>query len=355
MEVPMLKDHPACESALQQSVQSLDAVTDVRINPTARSLVVHYNPQAVSDTALNQQILSAIQLVQPAEVKTGSQQFVSSFEAEDLTAYEAAQFAAIQHWQQQEITGVTRLFGRGLNLLTSLLNFVIPSTVFEKIGTACEVATANWQQDWQDLKLLAEVEDYRLLRQGALNPCDALAHHVTNRALVETTAEGGITGLFDWFGEVVDDGLTIVLALRTIHRIGLCYGYAPETPKEQAFAWEIFNVSIAQSPTERRDALAALHDLRLQINPQQFEQETLQNSLEDDANAMLLDSVIERGIAELGEETAAGIVPVLGFFLSIWADRTMIQSVGTAAQREFQLRWLYDNHKLRLTEGSVPH
>lgn len=349
MEVPLLKSHPAYESALQKSVQSLDAVTDVRLNPRACSLVVHYNPQVVSDTAFNQQILSAIQSVQPVEAV---EQPVVSFEAANLTAYEAAQFAAIQQWQQQEIAGLTWLLGHGLNLLKGVLNVLIPAVVFEKIGVTCDAATANWQQDWQDLKPLAEVEDYSLLRQGTLNTCDALASHVTEQALVETTAEGGITGLFEWFGEVVDDGLTIVLALRTIHRIGLCYGYAPETAKEQAFAWEILNVGIAQTPTERQSALTALRDLRVQLNPQQPEQETLRDSLEEDANAMLLDSVVEQGLAELTEETAASIVPVLGLFLSIWADRSMIEAVSTAAQREFQLRWLYDNHKVHLTESS---
>jgi len=223
---------------------------------------------------------------------------------------------------------------------------IIPDPVFTKLGAACSRATANWQQDWQELKVQALVENYHQLRQGDLEKCDRLAAQVAQRSLEQVTAEGGITEIAEIWGEVINDGLTLVLALVTIHRIGLCYGYAPDKMQEKAFAWGIFNVGIAQTQRERQQARKNIQNLRLALDERRLEKETLEDSIEDDTDDLLIDSAIEQVLTTLTEETAGGIVPVLSIFLSLWADDNMISEISTAAKREFQLRWLLDNQKI---------
>ena len=352
LEIPMLRDGIYAQT-LELLVESLEAVTAARINPLARSIAVEYDRRAISEAHLKTELQSAIEAASHPDVNAVGLKPLSDYQAIQLTEYEARQFADIQAWVDEKPFWPTELLGYIFGFSKGLLNWLIPDAVFAEIGAACDGATANWEADWQQLKGHAEGEDYRLLRRGSLETCDRLAAEVMRASLERATAEGGLSSFTDSFGEVVNDSLTIVLALQTVHRTGLCYGYAPENEQEKAFAWGVFNLAIAATHRERERARKKIQNLRRALDGRKLEKEVLEESIEEDADDRLVDAAIEQALTQLAEETAGDFVPVLSLFLSFWADDSLISEVGACARRQFQLRWLLDNQKIRLVNAEA--
>lgn len=360
IRLPLLKRNPDFETVLQTQVHSLSAVRSVRVNPAAKSLIVQYDPHSTSEASFNTNLATAVQSACPATLR-GIQTHPADIplqgqllpcETIQLTPYEARQFAAIETWKHQQISGLKAIMGHLLMASQGLLNFFFLNRVLEKVASVCESACANWQQDWEKLKPTAKVEQVSDLRRGSLEVCDRLAEQVTQTALSKATLQGGVSGLFDLFGEVTDEALTLALALRTIHGTGLCYGYAPQTRDEKAFAWAIFNAAIALTQEEFEKTQVTLRNLQRSLNKQALEDETLKDTLEEDVGEALIDSAIEQGVIQLSGETLGGIVPILSVVSDVLADRDLIEKVSEAARREFQQRWLLENRKIRFPDAA---
>ncbi|MBE9011172.1 EcsC family protein [Pseudanabaenaceae cyanobacterium LEGE 13415] len=353
VRLPVLKRHPEYETVLQTQVQSLNSVKAVRVNSTARSMIVQYDPRLTSEKSFTTKLLDAIEPICLTESKPLDRKLPLDCEPIHLTTYEAVQFEAIKAWKHRQISELKEIIGRLLLASRALINFFFLNKVLEKIASLCEQTTANWQQDWEKLKSSTDVEQFNDLRRGTLESCDRLSEQVTKAAQSQAALQGSLSGLFDVFGEVADEGLTLVLALQTIHRIGLCYGYAPQTSDEQAFAWAIFNAAIAQTQEEFENTQITIRQLQRSLNKQALEDETLQDTLEEDVEDLLVDSAIEQGIAQLSGETLGGIVPILSIVMNLFADRHLIDDISEAATREFQQRWLLENRKIRFPKLST--
>lgn len=358
VRLPGLKRYPDY-ATLQQKVQALGAVT-VRINPSARSLIVQYDSHSTPETTFNNNLIAAIALTYPTpQVKVTQHdrptrsKLPPDCEPLQLTAYEKIQFEAIKAWKHRQIGMFKEIVGQLLMASRGLLSFICLNTVLEKIAQGFEQVTGSWQQDWEKLKPLAGVEAAIDLRGGAIEQCDRLSKQVTKAAKNRATVQGSLSGLFDVFGAVADEGLTLVLALQTIHRIGLCYGYAPQTPDEHAFAWAIFNAAIASTQDEYENTQSTLRYLQRSLNKQALEDEALQDTLEEDVEDLLVDSAIAQGLAQLSGGTFGGVIPVLSMAMNSLADRGLIEEISEAAKREFQLRWLLENRKVRFPEPST--
>ncbi len=344
VRLPVLKRHHDYEIVLQTQVQVLTAVKTVRVNSSARSLIVQYDPCLTSEKTFNTTLITAIQSAYSSDCSRYNKPL--NCELINLTAYEEIQFEAIAAWKHRQIGGLKEIMGRLLMASSGLLNFLFLNKVLEQIASLCEQATASWQQDWEKLKPLAGIENAVDLRRGALETCDQLSEQVTQAAERQASVQGSLSGLFDLIGEVADEGLTLVLALQTIHRVGLCYGYAPQTLDEQAFAWAILNAAIAQTQEEFENTQITIRRLQRSLK-QAIEDETLQDTLEEDMEDLLMDSAIEQGIAQLSGETLGGIIPIFSIVMNVFADFDLIHEVSEAAKREFQLRWLLENQKIR--------
>ncbi len=362
VRLPTLKRPPEYE-ALQQRVRSLAAVKAVRVNPTARSLIVHYDPQSTPEETFNTKLIFTLQSIGLADPQaetaidlTARPQGQLSFDCEpiQLTTYEQSQFEAIEAWKHRRIEGLEAILGWLLISSRGLLNFLFLNSVLEKVAGGCERVTGNWQHDWEKLKPSVGVQQPIELRRGALERSDQLSAQVTKAAEKQAVLQGSLSGLFDVFGEIADEGLTLVLAVQTIHRVGLCYGYAPQTPDERAFAWAIFNAAIAPTQEEFETTQATLRQLQRSLNKQALEDTALEDTLEEDVEDLLIDTAIEQGVALLTGETFAGIVPVLSVVMSLLADRNLITNISIAATREFQQRWLLENRKIRFPNPSTP-
>jgi|GEM_PF-6965296 len=360
VKLPWLKHNFSDQETLQQ-VQSLGAVKTVRVNPAARSLTVHYDADQISEAAFSMTLITALQANHPDATTSAKESRTTpqpghlppDCEVIQLTAYERSQFEDILAWKHRKISGFKQLTGQVLLATQGLLNFLLVNKALEKVVSICESVTRNWQQDWEKLKPVTGVDAAISLRQGFLERCDHLSESVRAQALQQAAVQGSIGGLFDVFGEVADEGLTLALALQTIHRIGLCYGYQPQTPDEQAFAWAIFNAANSITQAEFEQTQITIRALQRSLNKNALEDEALEDTLEENVSDLLIDSAIEQGLAQLTGETLGGIIPVVSILTDIFADRDLIEQVSEAAKREFQQRWLLENRKIRFPELAV--
>lgn len=110
IRLPLLKRDPDLETILQKQVHSLNAVRTVRVNPSAKSLIVQYDAHSTSEASFSTDLVTAVQFACPADphgIQTHPAdiplqgQLPPDCEIIELTPYEAMQFAAIETWKHQ--------------------------------------------------------------------------------------------------------------------------------------------------------------------------------------------------------------------------------------------------------------
>ncbi len=191
------------------------------------------------------------------------------------------------------------------------------------------------------------VSDFRQLSNEPLETCDRLASKVSTRsehaAIVEGTvpALGGflLPGVGGLAGAVIDTPILLDASLRSIRRIGHCYGYPLETKCDRLFVLGILDVAQADVPSERTRELAQIARLA-----------SANYSSED--SAICLDHLHHSIVDDLPLEA----VPFIGDVCSIVLDFAFLHQVNNAARRAFQERWLFDHGKVtRIRPAAISH
>ena len=148
-----------------------------------------------------------------------------------LTRYEAGQLERIEALKA-EVPGVVAhalgLFGMPLAWVAQRL---LPGAAVQGALDLSNLM-ARHLTDVNDVLRDAGVGSVEELSQLDLQQLDRLADGVHNWAVGVATAEGGVTGALGLPGMVADIPVVITLALRTIHKIGVCYGYRAATEED---------------------------------------------------------------------------------------------------------------------------
>lgn len=262
-----------------------------------------------------------------------------------LTPYEQKQLRAIQIWLHHHKSPFSQALATALHPLKDTLIHSIPAELIEQLHQACDQLTANWQGDWAFLqKYLTKAKTWADLRDGDLETCDRIAGDIQHIAQGKAALEAGFTSLLEGLGEIANVGLMILLSLTMIQRMGLAYGFPPDTPARKGCIWGILALSLADSPEERQRLLQRMARSQSDLYQAAVTQ-LLDKSIEDaaeESTSALLARILVAFTAELGGEA----IPVIGTFLGIRASTELIQSVGETAHRAWQLRWLVYHQKL---------
>lgn len=177
--------------------------------------------------------------------------------------------------------------------------------------------------------------------------CDSLANTVHNWAVGIALVEGGAVGLGGIAGLAADVPAIIILALRTIHKIGLCYGYevnASNEEAEKAYALSILAAANANSMQEKAGALIALKELNVMIQKNTLKKITEMAAKNPLAKGFLgVKEVAKMLNINLTKRKTAQIVPILGAGIGAAMNSTFINDIAWAARRSFQKRHLADN------------
>ena len=176
---------------------------------------------------------------------------------------------------------------------------------------------------------LAGVKDLKELREKPLEECDRLAFRVSVESQTLATVEGAVTGAGGVLTTLIDLPLLFVLSLRTILKIGHCYGYPLDHGKDQQFVLGVLVAATSGSleiKQRRLEQLRELEDLLIE--------ETQQEIVAEEALSLLFQLEIF--------EQIPGVGAISGALLNL----AFMRRVDQTAQRVFQERWLRHNGKV---------
>lgn len=266
----------------------------------------------------------------------------NALEVVGCTAYEKEQVRDIVAWQNQEPSVVSKGFSRFAKPFEFVVSKVIPQSAMEGALNAANSA-GQFLADEGDICRDGNVANIEDLRHKDLKTSDDLANNVHNWAITTAAAEGGVTGAAGAAGIALDVPAILTLALRTIHKIGLCYGYRADTLEEKNFVLDILSAAGANSQKEKVSALVALQTMRTILAKQTWK--SMQNAGQKEAMLLAIKKLCSELGINLTKRKALQAIPVIGATVGAAVNGSFLRDVGYAARRIYQQRWLQDNDK----------
>ncbi len=260
----------------------------------------------------------------------------------ELTEYEKKQVANILAWQHEPPSVISQGVGAALAPIAWLVSKVIPASAIESLLHA-----ADWMAD---ATISSEVP--RAPEDATLEQLDEEADSVQNWAIGYAAVEGGVAGVVGLFALPADIPALIALSLRTIRRIGLCYGYDGQGEEEKQFVLGILSAAGANTIEEKVAAVAALQALQTTLLKKTWKAIAGSKIGRDIAIMMVKDVAKQLGI-NLTKRKALAAIPVIGAIIGGSLNAWYLRDIGLAAQRRYQERWLLDQGRV-LDLSAVP-
>jgi hypothetical protein len=250
----------------------------------------------------------------------------------ELTAYESDQVRDIALWKSEPPNPLSELWKMVVVPVAKTIAWVVPNPLIRlSIDMAYDAAALLAGE--KGILLQAGVRELSELREKPLDECDRLAGRVGVVAESLACVEGAATGFGGIWTTALDVPVLFALALRTIIKIGHCYGYPLAERRDRHFVLGVLNVATAGSLEMRLERLSQLRELDDYLLA-----ETEVNMVKEEALSFLFQLEIF--------EDVPGIGAVTGALLNL----TFMRRVELTARRVFQERWLLDNAKI---EGAL--
>lgn len=266
----------------------------------------------------------------------------------ELTEYEWQQWQSIVAWKAEEPSVVSQAVGTVLTPVSWLINKVVPVAAIQGLLDLSSSA-AEWLTDTGDLTRDAGVDTVAQLKKLDLARSDALADEVHNWAIGLASAEGAATGAAGIFGIAADIPAVLVLALRTIHKIGACYGFEIKTKEDKDFILGILSASSANEMAEKTAALTTLRVVQVSIAKttwKKMAERAATDRLGKEAGVIAIRALAKQLGINLTKRKALQAIPAIGAIVGGSVNGWYLKEVGWAARRSFQERWLMDNGRV---------
>jgi len=267
---------------------------------------------------------------------------------EQITDYEETEYQAIQQWKAEEPGVISYAVGIAVAPIAWLVRKVVPDSA---IMGALDLsnAAAKWLTDMEDVIRDGEVSRIGDLRFKSLEISDRLANDVHNWAILTATAEGGLTGLGGIFTAPIDIPFIITWALRTIHKVGVCYGYECETEADKNFCLSILAAAGANSMKEKLAALTTLKTIEVilaKMTWKEISEKAAQQQLSKEGAIIAIRALAKQLGVNITKRRALAAIPVISVLIGGAVNGWYLKDVGWAARRSFQERWLMENKKI---------
>jgi EcsC protein family len=252
-----------------------------------------------------------------------------------LTAYEKQQVAQIAAWKSKPVNPVAEAWNMVVLQAAKAVTFFVPDVV---VRSAIELSysAAHKLAPPRSIAREARVKDVRELRKRPLEECDRLTHRISVAARALAAAEGAATGAGGAATTLIDVPLLFASALRTIIRVGQCYGYPGGEPRDRYFNLGVLTIATAGSVATRLERLDQLKDLEALL---------VEETQVDMIRSELLSFIFQ---LEVFEE-----IPGIGIASGALLNLSFMNRVDVTARRIFQERWLKDKGKIRGIEPAV--
>lgn len=269
--------------------------------------------------------------------------------------YLMQQYALIKAWENEEPGVVSKTFGKLLSPVGKLISVVVPEKVIESAINAANAA-AQYLTDTDDVLRDGNVESIEELRTKDLKLCDQMADSVHNWAIGIATAEGAAGGFVGLPGLAADIPFITTLALRTIHKIGVCYGYmadASNAEEEKAFVLGVLAAANASTLGEKASFILGLKQISLLIQRNAWKKLAEMGSASFLAKSIVSVRQAAKLIGvNLTKRKASQSIPFIGGAVGAALNASFINDIAWAARRSYQRRWLEEN-KVIEPEASV--
>lgn len=262
--------------------------------------------------------------------------------------YEADVLADFERWRVAPPSWGTRLLAKPSGKVAKVVQSMVP---VEALRAALEHANrlALRLNDEKAILKRAGVGAVGDLRGLPLQQSDQLALQVRRRAMLMAGAGGAAFGLGGAAGMVLDIPALLTLALRSIHRTGLCYGDSVEPLECQRLGIGIFALASANSLEEKQSALAALAHGQWVVDDAWRDgiERVAEREMAKEATVFSLQTLASRVGLHLGSRKSAGVVPVLGALVGSSMNAWYLYDVTQTAQRVFQWRRITAGRSVR--------
>ena len=265
-----------------------------------------------------------------------------------LSEYEKRQIKDISEWKKEEPSVVSKTIGFVLTPVSWVIQKVIPEAAIRGVLDFSSSA-AEWLTDTNDITRDAGVKNVEELKRYDLEKSDQLANEIHNWAIGLATIEGGGTGWAGIFGMAFDIPAIIVIALRTIHKMGVCYGFEVKTKSDKDFVLAILAVSGSNAMTEKVAALSTLRTIEVAVAKttwKKLAEKAATEQLGKEAGIIGIKNLAKQLGINLTKRKALQAIPAIGLLVGASVNAWYIKEVAWAARRAFQERWLIENHKI---------
>jgi hypothetical protein len=262
-----------------------------------------------------------------------------------LTPYEQKVLKELRDWQAEPPGWGARLMAKPGSKVAEAVKVVVPASALRAALKGADRLGRRFADDRSILER-AGVADLQALRALPLESLDGLSRTVTRRALALGGATGALFGIAGAAGLVADVPTLLTLAMRTIHRVGLCYGEKPAAGDERRLALGVFALVSANSAEEKALAVGALRagTALLEAASRDGIERITERELAKDATVYSLQNLARAIGLNLGKRKIAGSVPVVGAAVGAAVNAWYLNDVAQAARYTFQERWLRERY-----------
>jgi len=262
-----------------------------------------------------------------------------------MTPYEQKVLRQVHAWQAEPPGWGSRLLAKPGSTVAEVVQVLVPATA---LRAALEGADRLGRKLSDERSILKRAGVARLseLREQPLEANDRLARSVARRALALGGATGAVFGVAGAAGLVADVPTLLTLAMRTIHRIGLCYGEKPAAGDERRLALGIFALVSANSAEEKALAVQAVRAGATLLDPALRDgiERVTERELAKEATVYSLQNLARAIGLNLGKRKVAGSIPVVGAAVGAAVNAWYLSDVAQAARYTFQERWLRERY-----------
>lgn len=265
-----------------------------------------------------------------------------------MNGYIQNQINEIENWKNEAPSVVTQVVGKALTPVTWVVNKVVPQKAIEGLLIGCDTV-AELITDTYDIKRDANVTEIRELAHKDLELSDRLANEVHNWALGIAGAEGAAAGFVGLPGLIADIPALITLSLRTIHKIGLCYGFECKSEQDKKLILAIMSAAGANTVEEKAISVALLQRMNVLIAKttwKKIAEKAMENKYGIEAAIIVVKTLAKQLGINLTKRKTLQAIPAIGSGVGAAMNVAFIQDIAWAARRTFQERWLIDNNKI---------
>jgi hypothetical protein len=205
--------------------------------------------------------------------------------------------------------------------------------------------------DEGDVRRKGGVSEIDELRTKDLRLSDKLANEIHNWAVGLAAAEGVGSGFGGILGLALDIPFIITFALRTIHKIGLCYGYQAKDEKGRHFVLALLSVAGANTAGEKAEAIKILRAIDLMVAKRTLKtvaEKAVLRQLSKEAALISMEKLSGQMGINLTERKVLQAIPAIGATVGGSVNGWFLNDVSWAARRAFQERWLIENKKMAI-------